>query len=141
MHSAAISTNIVRRLNRNHFFIWAIVAAFRSYQQRGSLVMAANELPLAVGSGILKGIMPDTIPKRRWLRYSLRTLLLVFTLVAIWLAIETHRAREQKLAVEQLQRANAILLFAHQFDASGNADLPLAEPWAPMWLRRAIGDE
>ncbi len=42
--------------------------------------------------------LPNALrPKRRWLQYSLRTLLLLMTAVAVWMGWYVHRARVQKL--------------------------------------------
>ena len=38
-------------------------------------------------------------PNRRWLQFSLRTFLIVLTLLAMWLGYVSFRAREQRAAV------------------------------------------
>ncbi len=41
-------------------------------------------------------INPNLPKRRRWLRYSLRTLLILITLFAVWLGWHMHRRREQQ---------------------------------------------
>jgi len=80
-------------------------------------------------------------PKRRWLQFSLRTLLLVMTLFALWLGIQVHRARQQKLAVTALMALpRASIAYHHEYDAAGNR-IPQAQPPGPAWLRRMVGEE
>jgi len=45
-------------------------------------------------------------PRRRWLQYSLRTLLVFMVLASVpmsWLAVKMHHAREQREAVEAMR--------------------------------------
>ena len=39
----------------------------------------------------------------RWYQYRLRTLLIIMTVLAVWMAVISHRARQQKLAVEKIR--------------------------------------
>ena len=48
--------------------------------------------------------IPEPKPHRRWGRYSLRTLLAVVTIVAIWLGIVADRAVRQRRAVAVVRR-------------------------------------
>ena len=50
-----------------------------------------------------------TAPKRRWPRFSLRTLFVVVTLIgtSMWALIETRRTEQFKAAAERLQQENA----------------------------------
>ena len=47
--------------------------------------------------------------KRRWFQFSLRTLLVAFTILIIWLGSWIQRAREQGLAIKAIQRQCDIL--------------------------------
>ncbi len=52
--------------------------------------------------------------RRRWLRYSLRTGLILVTLLCIWLAVLTKRARDQKEAVAALRALGCTIGYEHQ---------------------------
>ncbi len=39
--------------------------------------------------------MTETKPKRRWFRFSLKTMLLVITAIAVWLGYQFNRIRER----------------------------------------------
>ncbi len=89
--------------------------------------------------------MTTTHPKRRFFRYSLRTLMIVVTLFCIWLGITAKRAREQKYAVEAIRELGGMVFYEHQaipFFAIGRSPpgFTIVEP-GPKWLRRFIGDE
>ena len=49
----------------------------------------------AAGSSIMAA-MSDVVPKRRWFRFSLRTLFVIVTLVALWLGYELNWIRERR---------------------------------------------
>jgi len=78
-------------------------------------------------------------PRRRWLRYSLRTLLVLTTLVAIWLGIKTNRARNQRTAVNALRAAGARVLY--DFQAILPGERKPKELRGPKWLREFLGDD
>ncbi|MFZ5831465.1 MAG: hypothetical protein ACOY3P_15380 [Planctomycetota bacterium] len=86
--------------------------------------MATDTLPSA----------KQTKPRRRWLQYSLRTLLIVMTLLAVWLAFYTSRARRQARAAKALEEAGAEVLYFNRFQHSANA-ARFTKPVAPDWLR------
>jgi len=44
------------------------------------------------------------LKKSRWLRFSLRTLLVALTLICVWMAIEVNRARTQREAVRTVEK-------------------------------------
>jgi hypothetical protein len=76
---------------------------------------------------------------RRWWRYSLRTLLVLFTLTAIWLGALADRAIKQRRAVDVTLRLGGRVNYRHQRD--GDRLRPDQQPWAPEWLRNTIGDD
>ena len=65
-------------------------------------------------------------PKRRWLQFSLRTLMVVVTVFCIWMGITAKRARLQKQAVEAVLEAGGRIIYEHQ---ETNSDPP-----GPEWL-------
>ena len=44
-------------------------------------------------------------PKRGWLRFSLRTLLILTALVAVWLGVQVNKAQKQRAAVAAIKAA------------------------------------
>ena len=75
---------------------------------------------------------------RRLLRYSLRTLLVAFTIAAIWLGVVSHRARTQERAVRELRAAGASVYYDFQRNQEGEYVL-MATPPGPEWLREWLG--
>jgi hypothetical protein len=85
-----------------------------------------------------------TPPRRRWLRYSLRTLLVLIAALGIWLGIAFHRAREQARAVAALKshagvyydyqvlNLNSIEDALQSIDESATSDVP-------EWLLDGLG--
>jgi hypothetical protein len=80
--------------------------------------------------------------RRRLFQISLRTLLGLMTVAAIWLGYITHRAREQKAAVARIKELGGRVVYDFQYQVENSAANPL--PQAPRgwpWLRRLVGDE
>jgi internalin A len=65
---------------------------------------------------------------------------IVITVACVWLAIVATRARKQQQAVDKVQKLGGVLQFDFQFD-SRQRQVPNAQPQAPEWLRRAIGED
>jgi len=79
--------------------------------------------------------------KRRWLQFSLSTLLLVTAGFALCLGLWVDRANRQQRAVDEILAAGRHHVeYEHQRDSSGNIQLD-AEPTAPRWLRRLLGEK
>jgi len=81
--------------------------------------------------------------KRRWLQFSLRTLLLVVLVASLglsWLAVSMQRAKRQADALAAVRQTGAAIWFAHELKPSGGI-APGAEPPGPRWLRRLLGDD
>jgi hypothetical protein len=79
----------------------------------------------------------------RRLRFSLKTLLIVVTLLALWLGYTAHRARQQEQVVEAILDVGGRVTFAHQRgedhkDGARTYDTR-KEPNAPSWLVTTIG--
>ncbi len=90
--------------------------------------------------------------RRRWFTFSLRSVLVLTTLICVWLGREVNQAVRQQQAVELLGKLDADYLFAHQTSESLEApadwsDLQyppypdLEVPPAPEWLLRTIGED
>jgi hypothetical protein len=65
---------------------------------------------------------------RRVFRFSLRGLLIAVTILAVWLGVVSHRARQHRAAVEELRSAGANVFFKD------------AQPFG-AWVHSLIGDE
>lgn len=74
------------------------------------------------------------------LQYSLRTLLVLITVVAVWLAIQVNRARKQQLAVQAIETVGGSVYYEHEFDQKGEFDQS-RKPRAGAWARKMVGDE
>ena len=72
-------------------------------------------------------------PRRRFFRYSLRTLMLVVTVFCVWLGVTAKRAQDQRQAVVAIYKLGGRVLYDHQIEES--------DPPGPAWLRQLIGVE
>lgn len=92
--------------------------------------------------------------RRPWFRFSVRTLLVLITLLSVWLAIQANRARHQKTAVDEIIAAGGQVLYdyepsrfekARRLVEAAETGLPppafVKEPGGPKWLRQLIGNE
>ena len=87
---------------------------------------------------------PATKPANRYLTFSLRTLFLALTALAVWLGVVVNRAREQREAVKAIEALGGYVIYDWQLQPSpdgGSAMKPDAKPTAPAWIRRVIGDD
>ncbi|OHB69428.1 MAG: hypothetical protein A2V70_05905 [Planctomycetes bacterium RBG_13_63_9] len=84
-------------------------------------------------------------PKRRWLQFSLRTLFVATTLLAIWLGILVHGARRQAQAVKAIRAAGGWVLYEYACETSGNVIEVIEgnqiEPQIPGWLLKLLGED
>jgi hypothetical protein len=81
--------------------------------------------------------------KRRWFQFSLRTLLIVVTLLALplcWLGLKVDEARQQQTAVVAIRKLGGFVAYDYQFDSQGH-DLPGATLPGPAWLHSLLGDD
>lgn len=81
--------------------------------------------------------------RRRVLRFSLKTLFCVVTVVAVVIGLWVpwnHRARRQKEAVDALSDRSVRIIYDYEVDTSGKL-INKAEPPGPSWLRRYLGNE
>ena len=72
-----------------------------------------------------------TKPRRRWFQFSLRTLLVLVAVVAVWLALLVNAARKQREAVAAIEALGGRIVYEH------GSNLPPG----PKWLRELIGEE
>ena len=83
-------------------------------------------------------------PKRRWHQYSLRTFIVLVSLVAVGLGIWVARARNQQRAVKSLTALGARVIYEHQWPSwaglPGAVRSEQAEPLGPDWLRKWLGE-
>ncbi len=78
--------------------------------------------------------------KRRWLQFSLRSLLVLTTVFAVWFGNCVHNARQQKKAVTHFVGLGGSITYEYQVDKTGTS-IPNATPHAWMGLRDLIGGE
>jgi hypothetical protein len=64
-------------------------------------------------------------------RYSLRIVLVLLTGLCVWLGLVSSRARQQRLATEQLKKLNATVVY----------DTRAEELAVPAWIRNLLGDD
>ena len=76
--------------------------------------------------------------KRRWFRFSLRTLLVVIALLCIWLGIITQRANKQRTAVVAVRNAGGKAHYYNGYNDSGEI-LTGYRPHGPEWLLNLLG--
>ena len=72
--------------------------------------------------------------KRRWLQFSLRTLLVAVAVLAVLLGLTTDRARRQRAAVRRTRELGGDIRYEYENQKGG-------QPPGPEWLRRLLGDE
>lgn len=78
-------------------------------------------------------------PKRRWYQYSLRTLLIFVTVVAVfcsWFAVRMQRAKRQREAVEAIAKTATRVRYDYHARLSQGA-----KPPDPLRLRKLLGDD
>ena len=93
------------------------------------------------------------MPKIRWKTISLRGLLLLILAIALWLGWIVQKARQQREAVAALQKFGGFVHYDWEF-VDGPVKVPRGnslwmpswgkltpgrKPWAPDWMRRALG--
>ena len=75
--------------------------------------------------------MTSPNPKRRFLRFSLRALLLFVVVLSVplgWFAWEMQRARRQRVAVDRIWELGGEVFYDYKFDENGTWTVGLAEP-------------
>ncbi len=78
------------------------------------------------------------LPRVR-LTLSLRMLLLVILVAALWLGWQANHARNQARAVADTRKYHGEVNYDYEF-ANGDS-IPDGKPWAPGWMRRGMGED
>ena len=69
---------------------------------------------------------------RRLLRFSLKTVLILTTILCVWVGLWAHRARQQREAVAYLRAVDKL---------SVTYDQSQSDSWAPQSIRKLLGDD
>ena len=77
----------------------------------------------------------EEMPKRRWLTFSVRTLLIAVTIFCVWLSWQVSIVRERKAVRKILQERET---FTYEECHPGMPHLPGVHI---SWIRAALGDE
>ncbi len=77
-------------------------------------------------------------PKRRFLRFTLRSLLLLMLVVCVALGWKVERARKQRDAVNWIQELGGSVSYDYEID-NNDRTIPNAEPPGPKWLMKQLG--
>ena len=83
--------------------------------------------------------MKSAKPKRRWLKLSLRTFLVLLTVGCIWLGWTVNRARQQRAAKEWVTGLGGKVYYDVEFRDNGRPKVGAGTPPGPAWLRRLVG--
>ena len=85
-------------------------------------------------------------PHRRWLSFSLKTLLIVVTVLGVWLGVRVNEAQKQRRARDQLAKVGGTVLYDYQWKV--DRALPLGGDWdynaespVPAWLNNLVGED
>ena len=85
--------------------------------------------------------------RRRWFRFSLRTLLVVMTVLCVWLGFKVNATRRQKESVKALLESGNFEVY-YDYQCSPVPGQPgdynidgEALPPGPAWLRKLLGDD
>ncbi len=72
--------------------------------------------------------------RRRYRQFSLRTFLVVLTLVCVWFGWQVNRANQQRQAAAWVLEMGGSVTYDYEFDDKGNR-IADAKPTSPEWLR------
>ncbi len=73
-------------------------------------------------------------PRRRYLQFSLRTFLVLLTLVCVWFGWQVNRANQRRQAVAWVLEMGGSVQYDYEVDDEGNT-IADAKPTSPEWLR------
>jgi hypothetical protein len=80
---------------------------------------------------------PPSTPRRRWLRFSLRSLLLLVVLIAIPLAWKVNQVHNQRVVVAEIQRLKGRVAYDSFMEWKGRPQILKG----PEWLRGLLSDD
>ncbi|HEV3309630.1 MAG TPA: hypothetical protein VG815_03830, partial [Chloroflexota bacterium] len=80
---------------------------------------------------------PVSRPWHRFLRFSVRGVIVLIVGISVWLAWLVHITRIQRKAVTAIQQAGGSV--AYDWTWNNGNDIPGGEPWAPWWLVDLVG--
>ena len=75
-------------------------------------------------------------PKRRWLQFSLRTMMLVVTVFCIWMGFYVKQVREQRIAIEAILELDGSISYYDYEDG-----YLTTRSYVPAWLRQFFGED
>jgi hypothetical protein len=99
-------------------------------------------LPSVGDNAAMEADPPKAAPpkrKRRWFQFSLRTLLIGVTLLAVLLGVISFRANRQRMAVEAIKKLDGKVAYDFETNEEGWDVRDDARPPGPNWLRNLIG--
>src|SRR3954468_2336054 len=77
--------------------------------------------------------------RRPWLRFSLRTLLILITAISIWLGLRVNAARRQARAVAEI-KSRPVASVRYDFETKAKAgEKPTS--WMPQWILARTGPD
>jgi hypothetical protein len=79
-----------------------------------------------------------TVPSRRWLRFSLRFLMLLIAVVAIPLAWKVNRVRNQRAVIAEIRKLPGFMFYDYERNYGVGISTSSGPP-GPEWLRDLLG--
>jgi hypothetical protein len=80
---------------------------------------------------------PASRPWRRFLRFSVRGMIVLVLVIAGWLGWLVRSARIQREAVAAIERFGGRV--SYDWEWNNETSIPGRKPWAPIWLMDLIG--
>ena len=114
--------------------LWNLECVFEREPSRGDELWPTLEQARAA---LADFALPMTAPRRRWSRFSLRTMLVVVTLVGGWLGWERHVVNGRAGVRQDIENAGGTF-YTGDFVPG---PFPRPAPQPPSWIRRQLGDE
>ena len=79
------------------------------------------------------------LKRRSCVQFSVRALLLAVIMIAVFLGVQVNRCATQARAVAEVKAYGGFVHYDYEY--KNGAYKSGCEPWAPSWLRAAIGDD